>query len=134
METAEAGPADLHRAEAGEDEARRRDLRAVGRCYAVVRIYPQRVVVANAFAKTDDRQTGGIFVVEAGLRAQLRADQRPHVRQHLIGECGPRKFGGNARGFGCIAHDWSPGLLELENVVVAFTRVNLWLYMRHTPL
>ena len=52
MEAAEPGPAELHRAETGEDEARRRDNPPVLGPRRVVRVGPQRVVVTDALGRS----------------------------------------------------------------------------------
>ena len=62
----------------------------------VLGIGPQRVVVADALAEAQDREPRRVLVVEARLGAQLGADQRPHVGQHLVGELAARQLVGDA--------------------------------------
>ncbi|MNT88622.1 hypothetical protein D3C72_2292090 [compost metagenome] len=95
METAEARPADLNRAEAGKDEAGRRDQGAERRLSRVFSVRPQRIVVANALAEAQDRQPRRVLVIEAGFGTQLGSDQSPHVVEHLVGELALGKLLGN---------------------------------------
>ena len=98
VEATEAPPTELDRAQAGEDEARRRDQRPVRRRGRIRRIRPQRIVVADAFRKAQNRQSRRVLVVDAVVGAQLGTDQRAHLLEHLVGELAASKLGCNDRG------------------------------------
>ena len=92
MEATETGPPELHRRQAGKDEAGRRDRRAMNGAGAVLRIDPQRVVVADSFGESEDGHPVGDLVVDESVRTDFRADARPHVREHLVRERAAREF------------------------------------------
>ena len=48
--------------------------------------------VHNGLSSAKDRSPRGVLVVDAGFRAQLGADQRAHVGEHLVGELACRQL------------------------------------------
>jgi hypothetical protein len=98
VEASEASPTKLDRTQAGKDEARRRDQRPVRRTRRVRRVRPQRIVVADAFRKAQNRQPRRVLVVDAVMGAQLGANERAHLLQHIISEFPVREFGRDACG------------------------------------
>jgi hypothetical protein len=92
MKAAEAAPAELHRGEACENEARWRNQRSMRGGPRIVRIRPQRIVIADALAEAEDREPGSVLVVYAGIGAQLEANARAHVVEHLVGQLAASKL------------------------------------------
>jgi hypothetical protein len=80
------------RVETCENEARWRNQRSVRSGLRIVGIRPQRIVIANALAEAEDREPGSVLVVYAGIGAQLEANSRAHVVEHLVGELAASKL------------------------------------------
>jgi len=92
VEATETAPADLHRPETSENEARRRDDPAERSRSGVLLVRPQRVVIADALAESQDRHPVREFVVDRHGGTQLGADESPHLREHLVGEFARGQF------------------------------------------
>ena len=63
----------------------------------ILRIGPQRIVVADALAEAHDGDAGGVLVVDAAVGPQFRPDHGPHMCQHLVGEFALRQLVGDFR-------------------------------------